>query len=167
MKRNLFIEHVCWFSGFTDTFLPTLQAACHSLHCSTSEHHIHTCAPSKTMQTCWNLTLKTTRNVFFQNCEKHRHHRSHIFFIPSAHEKTKGKDFGMPNATSSVSFLVVHSRCCLSTAASPERDAILVNSSTVISIFFSSSFWNTSLYHLLEAASRHIGASRHLAQVYP
>lgn len=118
MKRNNFIEHVWWFSGFTDTILPTLQAACHSLHCFTSEQVLHPslCTLQDYVESCWKLSLKTTRNVSFQYHEKHRHYRSHIFFMPSAHEKTKGKDFGMPSASSSDSFTqsVFPFHCCIS-----------------------------------------------------
>lgn len=74
--------------------------------CFTSEQVLHPypCTLQDSVESCWKLSLKTTRNVSFQCHEKHRHYRSHISLMPSAQEKTRGKDCDMPAAMSSVSF---------------------------------------------------------------
>lgn len=74
--------------------------------CFTSEQVLHPypCTLQDYAESCWKLSLKTIRNVSSQCHQKHRHYRSHIFFMPSAHEETRGKDSGMSAAMSSVSF---------------------------------------------------------------
>ena len=168
MKRNSFVENVCWFSGFAEThsylfFRPPVTFH-PSLHCLTSEHFLYPylCAlhNSRSIHTSWNLSLSSAvrqpgmslfsmmRNTDISVWWETKH-SSNVFLTPTDDKKLKGKDFSMPTAKSSASFSTAPSLCSPSAAASPERYTILVNSSSYTSFWFIQWFSEHSLRHLL------------------